>query len=113
MKSLHMRNCLAPLFAAAIGLAAGFAAPAAAQPLADMLDRLPAAEALRHLHQPGRIQRHWQGPRPWWDDRHGDRDRHDFRHRRETDYERQMRGLYRPGYDIDRVLRNQYHGNRQ
>lgn len=107
------RNRVIVVLATALGLASAATAPAQAQTLGDILDRLPAAnEIARNLDRQNRIQRYWHGPYPWWHDRY-DRDRRYHRHRGETEYERQSRGLYRPGYDIDRVLRNHYNGNRQ
>lgn len=113
MKIPHPRNRVLALLAAAIGLATATTAPVQAQSLADMLDRVPqAGSIMRNFDRRNHVQRQWYGQQQWRQDR---RDDGTYRHRRrgETEYERQMRGLYRPGYDIDSVLRNNYHGNRQ
>lgn len=112
MKISRPRNRLPALLAAVIGLATATTAPVQAQSLVDLLDRVPhAGSVMRNLDRRNRIQRQWYGQQQW----RRDRDDGTWRHRRrvETQYEREARGLYRPGYDIDRVLRNQYHGNRQ
>jgi len=95
---------------ASVSLGVDVTASAQAQSLDNVLGRLLGADPLPDIGWviPPHNPRHPRDLRPYDHPEHGE-----YHHRGETAYERQSRGLYRPGYDIDRVLENQYNGNRQ
>jgi len=107
--------------AAMIGVAGAGVSPVQAQTKGEQLDTIIEKRAKRKARWDSTADRRaaWKERRQAAagsaaDDGQIDEDEFPFgEYAGETRYERQSRGLYAPGYDIEGVLQNNYNGDRQ